>query len=228
MMIQVITKDVTKAYPTPQGNLLILRGVDFVASKGMTLIMGPSGSGKSTLLNLLGGLDRPTTGVIQVGTQIITKFNRSKLENYRLKTVGFVFQFHNLAMHLTTLQNVMIPALLADSPHEEAKKRATELLSAIGLMDRLDHKVYKLSGGECQRVAFVTALINQPQLLLCDEPTGNLDPETSEQMINFISDHIKNREATIILVSHNPLFQEITDQTYYLIKGRLEERKSPS
>lgn len=218
----VVVTDVTKAYPTPQGSLLILRGVDFSSTKGLTLIMGPSGSGKSTLLYLLGGLDTPTTGIITVGNQIITTFKRAELEKYRLKTVGFVFQFHNLAMHLTALQNVMIPAMLADTSHQDAKKRAIELLTSMGLKARFNHKIYQLSSGESQRVAFATALINHPRLLLCDEPTGNLDANTAEIMIEFINEHVKNTCTTIILVSHNPIFKQIADQTLYLARGRLE------
>ncbi len=217
----VIVKDLTKVYPTPQGRLLILRDVNFEVSSGITLIMGPSGSGKTTLLNLLGGLDQPTSGIIVVNGDVITAYKHEELEKYRLHKVGFVFQFHNLAMHLTALQNVMIPALLANTPHHEAKAKAKELLSTFGLEHRMHHKIYQLSGGESQRVAFATALINDPSLLLCDEPTGNLDVETTEQMIEFIKEHVKARDITVIIVSHDPTFKKIANQTLYLKKGRL-------
>ncbi|MBI6546466.1 MAG: ABC transporter ATP-binding protein, partial [Cyanobacteria bacterium NC_groundwater_1444_Ag_S-0.65um_54_12] len=193
-------------------------------------ITGPSGSGKSSLLYLLGALDRPTNGTIQLlgatlgepDTSLSSKTVEDKrLASIRNRLVGFIFQFHFLMMDLTALENVMVPALIADKPLREVRNRASMLLQRVGLSHRLHHRPGQLSGGEQQRVAIARALINDPVILLGDEPTGNLDTATSEAIYLLLREHNKTEGRTILVVTHNPSLAEHADRVIEIRDGKI-------
>ncbi|MFZ4628711.1 MAG: ABC transporter ATP-binding protein [Blastocatellia bacterium] len=191
---------VSKEYPTARGPLSILREVTLTFRPGDAVaITGPSGSGKSTLLYLLGGLEPPTEGEIRLDGQNPYQLNERELAAYRNRQVGFVFQDHHLLPQCTVLENVLIPTLVRPAEERGREARARDLLGAVGLLDRLDHRPAELSGGEKQRVAIARALIGSPTLLLCDEPTGNLDPVSAATVADLLLD-LHRREQTILLV----------------------------
>jgi lipoprotein-releasing system ATP-binding protein len=191
---------VSKEYPTARGPLSILREVTLTFRPGDAVaITGPSGSGKSTLLYLLGGLEPPTEGEIRLDGQNPYQLNERELAAYRNRQVGFVFQDHHLLPQCTVLENVLIPTLVRPAEERGRESRARDLLGAVGLLDRLDHRPAELSGGEKQRVAIARALIGSPRLLLCDEPTGNLDPASAAAVADLLLD-LHRREQTILLV----------------------------
>ena len=201
-MLEVV--QVSKEYPTARGPLSILREVTLTFRPGdAVVITGPSGSGKSTLLYLLGGLEPPTGGAIRLDGQNPYQLNERELAAYRNRQVGFVFQDHHLLPQCTVLENVLIPTLVrpADFPGREA--RARDLLGAVGLLDRLDHRPAELSGGEKQRVAIARALIGSPPLLLCDEPTGNLDPVTAATVADLLLDLHRREQTILVVVTHS-------------------------
>ena len=197
-MLEVV--QVSKEYPTARGPLSILREVTLTFRPGDAVaITGPSGSGKSTLLYLLGGLEPPTKGEIRLDGQNPYQLNERELAAYRNRQVGFVFQDHHLLPQCTVLENVLIPTLVRPAEERGREARARDLLGAVGLLDRLDHRPAELSGGEKQRVAIARALIGSPTLLLCDEPTGNLDPVSAATVADLLLD-LHRREQTILLV----------------------------
>lgn len=197
-MLEVL--QVSKEYPTARGPLSILREVTLTFRPGDAVaITGPSGSGKSTLLYLLGGLEPPTEGEIRLDGQNPYQLNERELAAYRNRQVGFVFQDHHLLPQCTVLENVLIPTLVRPAEERGREARARDLLGAVGLLDRLDHRPAELSGGEKQRVAIARALIGSPRLLLCDEPTGNLDPASASAVADLLLD-LHRREQTILLV----------------------------
>ncbi len=197
-MLEVL--QVSKEYPTARGPLSILREVTLTFRPGDAVaITGPSGSGKSTLLYLLGGLEPPTEGEIRLDGQNPYQLNERELAAYRNRQVGFVFQDHHLLPQCTVLENVLIPTLVRPAEERGRESRARDLLGAVGLLDRLDHRPAELSGGEKQRVAIARALIGSPRLLLCDEPTGNLDPASAAAVADLLLD-LHRREQTILLV----------------------------
>ena len=197
-------RGLTKTYVMGKRSLEVLRGVDVdIARSDFLALRGASGAGKSTLLHLIGGLDTPNAGEIIFNGQSFADFSESKLTNFRNRSVGFVFQSYHLLPELTALENVCLPARIARISTEVAKKRATELLTRVGLKDRLDHKSSELSGGEQQRVAIARALINEPVLLLADEPTGNLDSRTSQEVLQLFQKLNAEEGITIILVTHD-------------------------
>ncbi len=197
-MLEVV--QVSKEYPTARGPLSILREVTLTFRPGDAVaITGPSGSGKSTLLYLLGGLEPPTEGEIRLDGQNPYQLNERELAAYRNRQVGFVFQDHHLLPQCTVLENVLIPTLVRPAEERGREARARDLLGAVGLLDRLDHRPAELSGGEKQRVAIARALIGSPTLLLCDEPTGNLDPVSAATVADLLLD-LHRREQTILLV----------------------------
>lgn len=197
-------------------SLTIARG-DFLA------LMGPSGSGKTTLLNLLGGLDQPSTGVIEIGGQRIDQLTSHQLATWRAKHVGFIFQFYNLLPVLTAQKNVELPLLLTRFSSAERKKRANIALRIVGLDDRGDHRPNELSGGQQQRVAIARALVSDPSLLVCDEPTGDLDRKTADEILTLLQ--ILNREhgKTIIMVTHDPKAANFASHCLHMDKGELVE-----
>jgi lipoprotein-releasing system ATP-binding protein len=196
-------KGVQKRFRDVNRDLHILRGIDLTLKRGEAVaVVGLSGAGKSTLLHLLGGIDRPSEGsVIVEGTDLQSLSDRA-LAAFRNRTVGFVFQFHHLLSDFTALENTMIPGLIARENHAELRARATELLTDLGLADRLTHRPAKLSGGEQQRVALARALVNRPALILADEPTGNLDEETGKIVIDLLWKHTVGEGRTLLIVTH--------------------------
>ncbi|MBN9387387.1 MAG: ABC transporter ATP-binding protein [Chloroflexi bacterium] len=200
--------------------LAILKGVNMSVQPGeIVAIVGPSGSGKTTLLGLIGGLDTPTSGSIVLAGQEISKLGEDKLADVRNRTIGFVFQFFNLVSTLTALENVMLPVQFDDKSRFKPEKRARELLELVGLGHRLNHKPRELSGGEQQRVAIARALANQPAILLGDEPTGNLDSERGEEILNLIQQLRRDLGLTVILVTHDPKVASRSDRTLTMKDG---------
>ena len=203
----LIAKDVTKSYPTPRGPLMILSGVSLtVAPGGAVAIMGPSGSGKSTLLYILGTLEHPTTGSVTLDGQNPFELGERRQAAFRNRHIGFVFQDHSLLPQLSVLENVLSPTLAWRSTGTGAvddERRAREILEQVGLSDRLDHRPGELSGGEKQRAAVARALIRNPSVLLCDEPTGNLDQKSADVVADLLLDTHQNSETILIVVTHS-------------------------
>jgi lipoprotein-releasing system ATP-binding protein len=194
----------TKEYPTPNGNLAVLEDVTLELRRGDAVsIMGPSGSGKSTLLYLIGALDAPTSGTVTLDGQNPFALDENKLATFRNKEIGFVFQDHCLLPQLTVLENVLTPTLIVTNSSEDYTKRAKELLAQVGLTDRMTHRPAELSGGEKQRVAIARALIMQPTLLLCDEPTGNLDQTSAETVAKLLFELHHKQQTILVVVTHN-------------------------
>ncbi len=209
-----------KVYKLGKTEVHALRGVDLKASPGeFVAVMGVSGSGKSTLLHLLGALDRPTEGSIKIDGVDLSTLKDSQLADIRSKKIGFVFQFFNLLTRLTALRNVQLPLEIAGASAKEAQKRALEMLKLVGLEDRASHRPTELSGGEQQRVAVARALINNPKILLADEPTGNLDTKTGLEILQLLKQINKEKSKTLIIVSHDLRVAELADRTVNLRDG---------
>ena len=217
-------KNICKNYSTKTETLEIIKNLNLQIEEGDFIsILGQSGSGKTTLLNLIGLLDSPTSGDIYIDNENIS-VNSSNIDLVRNKKIGFVFQFHYLLPEFTALENVMIPALTQDySKKREIEKRALELLREVGVDHRANHKPTELSGGEKQRVAIARALINNPKILLLDDPTGNLDNETSEKIFNIFKQINSKKRQTIITVTHSRELAEISNKKLFLKKGILSE-----
>lgn len=215
---------INKHYIQKNENLHILKDLDLEVKKGEFIsIIGKSGSGKSTLLNLMGILDKPDSGELLINGLDITKAKDTDKDFLKNKNLGFVFQFHYLLHEFTALENVMLPALVNNNKSEkEIKAKAKELLKIVGLEERENHKPTQLSGGEKQRVAIARALINSPKIILADEPTGNLDEETSDMIHNLLTKINKELKQTIIVVTHSKELANITSKILILKKGKLE------
>ena len=210
--------------------LPVLRDVSLTLMPGeMVTIIGASGAGKSTLLHCLGTLDLPTRGQILFGDTDITRFSPPELASFRNETIGFVFQFHHLLGEFTALENAMMPALIGRIAHKEARERAAEMLKAVGLSHRLNHRPGELSGGEQQRVALARALVLNPKLLLADEPTGNLDSKTSHEMHELFFTINRDHGTTIVVVTHNHGFAQAMPRMVTMRDGLIDtdERKAP-
>lgn len=213
----------SKTYICGQNRIEVLAGIDLKLEAGTTTaLVGASGAGKSTLLHLLGALDRPTSGTVCFCGEDIYRKNDRELAQFRSKSIGFVFQFHHLLPEFTALENVMMPALIARVPKQEARGIAEELLEDVGLSHRLGHRPGELSGGEQQRVAIARALALSPALLLADEPTGNLDMKTSEDVHAVLADLQHKKGLTLIVVTHNERLAAAMGRTVRLVDGRLE------
>ena len=215
---------VSKCYVGGDGReLSILDGIDFTLGEGEAVaITGASGAGKSTLLHLLGALDTPTEGEVRVGGRQVAGLGDEALADVRNQSIGFVFQFHHLLREFTALENVMMPALIAGTSFKEARAGAAALLADVGLADRTTHKPRQLSGGEQQRVAVARALVNEPLVLLADEPSGNLDTETSDRLHSLLFDLKEQHRLSIVVVTHNPDLARRADRALVLTGGRLE------
>jgi predicted ABC-type transport system involved in lysophospholipase L1 biosynthesis ATPase subunit len=215
--------DVTKSYGTIAAPVFALRGVSLDVRQGEGVaLLGKSGSGKSTLLNLLGGLDRPTAGGLQVAGRDLCRLSEAELARFRSTAVGMIFQTYNLIPSRTALENVELPMIFAGRPPRQRRSEARLALEAVGLGTRLHHRPAQLSGGETQRVAIARALVNHPQILLADEPTGNLDSATAGEVIGLILEHVRARGATLILVTHDEeLAQACTSRVLRLKDGQL-------
>jgi putative ABC transport system ATP-binding protein len=216
---------VSRTYQKGKDRVEVLHQLDLDIPQGDFLaIMGPSGSGKTTLLNLLGGLDRPTSGTIRVGDAELSSMSNNQLSKWRSTHVGFVFQFYNLLPVLTAQKNVELPLLLTNFSGKERAERAGIALDIVGLSDRAKHTPRELSGGEEQRVAIARAIVSDPTLLLCDEPTGDLDRERADEILRLLQ--ILNREhgKTIVMVTHDAQAAEYAKRTLHVDKGQLEAR----
>ncbi len=217
MIVQV--RSVTKSYKG-KSTVHALRGVSLNVEKGeMVATMGPSGSGKSTLLNILGGLDRPTTGTVTVEQAELTRLDDDRLTRLRREKIGFVFQFFNLLPTLTALENVSLPLHLARIPRKQALRRATELIEAVGLKDRMTHLPDELSGGEQQRVAMARALALNPPLILADEPTGNLDSRNGEEVLSLFKRLQLEFGTTVVMVTHDAGAAGVCDRILHMNDG---------
>ena len=214
---------ISKRYDSAADSVSVLNGLNFELNAGdRVAIVGASGAGKSTLLNVLGGLDRATSGKVLLGDQDLTSLDERALCNWRNKNLGFVFQFHHLIPEFSALEAVAMPAQIAGKTATEAHVMAEELLVKLGLSERLHHRPSRLSGGEKQRVAIGRALINRPLCLLMDEPTGNLDPKTAESVMTLMSD-VVFEDTGCVIVTHDPVVAQSTDRQYELSNGQLIE-----
>lgn len=217
-------RDLHKEYPTPTEPLSILRGVNLDLAPGESLaILGPSGSGKSTLLHILGTLDRPTRGTVTLGDTDPFTLSPDALARFRAQRVGFVFQDHHLLPQCTALENILLARLAAGGVRIEDTTRATDLLTRVGLANRQTHLPSELSGGERQRVAVARALMNRPALLLCDEPTGNLDTKTAQAIGDLLSALVTEFNTILIAVTHSPSLANLFQKTKKMEDGQLVE-----
>jgi lipoprotein-releasing system ATP-binding protein len=224
MSVSVHVSGLRKTYLDAAQRVDVLLGVDLdVRPSELVAIVGPSGSGKSTLLHLLGGLDDPDAGVVEVAGQDLAKLSGSALARFRNRTLGFVFQFHQLLPDFTALENVMIPGRIAGRDPRSTADAARRLLDEVGLGERLDHFPSQLSGGERQRVALCRALVLEPPLLLADEPTGNLDPDTGEQVFDLLTWMARRHGTTMVLVTHNPELARRCARIFSLENGILRQ-----
>lgn len=216
-------KNIHKVYNNGARELQVLKGIDLSIEKGRFIaIVGPSGAGKSTFLHILGGLDNPTEGRVIFEEEDIYSLSEPVLSKIRNERIGFVFQFYHLLSEFTVLENVLMPALIAQSSQKEKLRGiAQELLIQAGLNERITHFPNELSGGEKQRVAIVRGLINKPRLLLCDEPTGNLDYKNGEEIISLIKKINLENQMTVVLVTHNIELTKVADRVYHLRDGIL-------
>ena len=221
----LVVKNLHHKYNPGQPNeVYVLKGIDLTVQEGeIVAIMGPSGCGKTTLLNIIGGLDTPTKGNIKVNEIELTSLGESKLTKFRRENIGFVFQFYNLLPNLTALENVQLPLIAKGMPKKERLEKAKEFLQAVGLSARLDHKPGELSGGEQQRVAIARAITVQPSIVLADEPTGDLDSKTGEEIMELLR-QINDLGQTIIIVTHDDMIAKTTDRIIQLRDGEIIEK----
>ena len=215
-------RDVSKTYTRGKQKVEVLHRVDLDIRKGEFLgLMGPSGSGKTTLLNLIGGLDAPTSGSIRIDGQRIDGLSGSQLARWRAANVGFVFQFYNLMPMLSAQRNVELPLMLTTLPSSQQRKNAAIALQLVGLAERSSHKPSELSGGQQQRVAIARAIVSDPGILVCDEPTGDLDRQSAEDILGLLRQLNREHGKTIIMVTHDPRAAEYASRTLHLDKGTL-------
>lgn len=211
---------ITKSF----GSLQVLKGIDLEINKGeIVSIVGPSGAGKTTLLQIMGTLDEPDAGTVQIDETVVSKMKEKELSAFRNKNIGFVFQFHQLLPEFTALENVMIPAFIAGVSSKEANERAVKILEFMGLADRASHKPNELSGGEKQRVAVARALINDPAVILADEPSGSLDTHNKEDLHQLFFDLRDRLGQTFVIVTHDEGLAKITDRTVHMVDGMIKK-----
>ena len=221
-MIQI--NNITKSF----GSLQVLKGISLHINKGEVVsIVGPSGAGKTTLLQIIGTLDRPDGGQVVIDGINTTQLSTDKLSDFRNQHLGFVFQFHQLLPEFTAIENIMIPAFIAGRSRSEARRRAEELLDFMGLADRATHKPAELSGGEKQRVAVARALVNNPEVILADEPSGSLDSKNKEELHRLFFDLRDKFGQTFVIVTHDEGLAQITDRTIHLRDGQIEGDTTP-
>jgi putative ABC transport system ATP-binding protein len=224
-MALVSIRNLDKTYQRGPEKIEVLHGLDLEIERGdFVALMGPSGSGKSTLLNLIGGLDRPTSGSVEVGGERIDRLSEGRLTAWRARHVGFVFQFYNLMPMLTAQKNVELPLLLTPLGAAQRRQNAETALKLVGLGDRTRHKPNELSGGQQQRVAIARAIVSDPTLLICDEPTGDLDRHSAEEILGLLQTLNREHGKTIVMVTHDPKAAEYATHTLHLDKGVLVEQ----
>ena len=220
-------QNLAKTYERGKQKVEVLHHVNLAIAEGDFLaLMGPSGSGKTTLLNLIGGLDTPTAGSISVGGQRIDQLGSGALAKWRASNVGFVFQFYNLMPMLSAQRNVELPLLLTKLSGAQRKRNASIALQLVGLADRASHKPSELSGGQQQRVAIARAIVSDPSLLVCDEPTGDLDRQSAEDVLGLLQQLNREHGKTIVMVTHDPKAAEYASHTLHLDKGTLVEQET--
>lgn len=206
------------------GNLEVLKGIDLDIQKGeMVSIVGPSGAGKTTLLQIMGTLDRPNEGTLTIADTDVTRLSSSALSHFRNTHIGFIFQFHQLLPEFTALENVMMPALIAGTSKRAARERATQLLAYMGLEDRAEHKPAALSGGEKQRVAAARALMNEPDIIFADEPTGSLDSKNRAELQELFFQLRRDLGQTFVIVTHDESFAQQCDRCIHMVDGRISD-----
>ena len=212
----ITLNNITKSF----GSLQVLKGIDLQIEKGEVVsIVGPSGAGKTTLLQIMGTLDTPDTGSVRIDDTDVTRLSEKEMARFRNQHLGFVFQFHQLLPEFTALENVMIPALIANQSQKETRARAQELLQFLGLADRAEHKPNELSGGEKQRVAVARALMNKPSVILADEPSGSLDSKNKDELHQLFFDLRNQLGQTFVIVTHDEGLAALTDRTIHLKDG---------
>lgn len=218
------TRNLTKKYLLDDVVVRALRGVSVSFEQGeFAAVMGPSGSGKSTLLHLVGGIDTPTSGTVQIDREDVTRFNDRQLSDLRREKIGFIFQTFNLIPTLTAIENVLVPLMPRGGDLGEANERAKSLLERMGLGGRLNHMPGQLSGGERQRAAIARALINRPKIVLADEPTAELDSKAGREVMGILEEMHELEKVTVIVVTHDPAMAGITHKIVYLHDGRIQK-----
>lgn len=218
----VEARSVSKAYHDGARVLQVLEDADLTVRKGEIIsIVGASGAGKSTLLHLLGALDKPNAGSVRVAGQDLAAMDRQALASLRARKIGFIFQFHHLLSEFTALENVMIPGMILGEAPDVLRDRAMERLRTLGLEERVSHRPVKLSGGEQQRVALARALVNDPDLVLADEPTGNLDGATAKAVIDLLWDNVRQNNKALVIVTHDPSIAKLADRCLRLTDRKL-------
>ena len=219
-MIQL--NNLSKTFIKDGNAIEVLKNLDFAIDRGESLaILGVSGAGKSTLIHILGTLDHPTSGTVLFDDINVFEWDKKKLADFRNKTIGFVFQFHNLLPEFNSLENTMMPALIHGLPYRKARERAAAILNDVGLGDRLTHKPGELSGGEQQRVAVARALVMEPEIILADEPTGNLDSETGKKIEDILIDLNRTKNITLVVVTHNRALADRMSKNIGLRDGKI-------
>lgn len=223
-MSNIVTiENLEKKYISKSENLTVLSNLNLeIAAGSKIVIVGESGSGKSTLLNIIGGIDKATSGTVKAGTWNVSELSEAELSEYRSKYLGLIFQFHYLLKDFTALENVYMPALIAGVSKKEAMERACCLLEDVGIAERKNHLPSEMSGGERQRVAVARALINNPELILADEPTGNLDPANAEKIGDLLFSMVEKYAKTLILVTHDLKLAGKGDKQYRIVEGSLK------
>lgn len=217
-------ENVVKTYSMGESEVHALQGISFKIEQGEFLsIMGPSGSGKSTCMNMIGCLDRPSSGIVEINGKETAKMSEKELAVLRNQTVGFVFQQYHLIPSMNVLENVMLPLKYAHVEHSERVERAKEALAAVGLSDRIKHRPHELSGGQKQRVAIARAMITRPKILLADEPTGALDSTTGKQVMELFAKINREQGTTVIIVTHDPRIGESTERCIRILDGMIQE-----
>ena len=217
-MSYISVKNLTKIYKMGEVTIKALDNVSFDIDEGeLTVVLGPSGAGKTTILNILGGMDKASSGKVIIDNNDIAKYNNRKLTDYRRYDIGFVFQFYNLVGNLTALENVSLASQICKNPMD-----SSEALKRVGLLDRRDHFPAQLSGGEQQRVSIARAIAKNPKLLLCDEPTGALDSKTGKKIIELLQDTCHKTKTTTIIITHNAIIADIADKVIKVKNGKIE------